>query len=83
MEFQYRKLSPQDQRTFNRWLKANAIVGAIFAIGFIAMALAGSSSVGPRDVEITSTAKASSAPRIGTATRHIDHPVPQVRQKLF
>jgi len=35
------KLSPEDQHTFNRWLKANAIVGAIFAIGLIAMALAG------------------------------------------
>src|SRR5499427_6700697 len=47
--FYYSRLSPEDQRTFDRWLKANAIVGAIFATGLIAMALTGSGSVGPQD----------------------------------
>jgi hypothetical protein len=57
--FYYEKLSPEDQHTFNRWLKANAIGGAIFAIALIAMALAGSRSVGPRDAEVASSMKAS------------------------
>ena len=57
--FYYEKLSLEDQHTFNRWLKANAIGGAIFAISLIAMALAGSRSVGPRDAEVASSMKAS------------------------
>ena len=57
--FYYEKLSPEGQHTFNRWLKANAIEGAIFAIALIAMALAGSRSVGPRDAEVASSMKAS------------------------
>jgi len=44
--FYYRRLSAEDQRTFNRWLKANAIVGAMFLAGMIAMAV-GSRSLGP------------------------------------
>jgi hypothetical protein len=48
---EYQKLSPEDQRTFDRWLKANAILGAIFAVGMLAMALAGINSAGP-DAEI-------------------------------
>ena len=57
--FYYRGLSPEDQRTFDEWLKANAIVGAIFATGLIAMALTGSKSVGPGDAEVASRTKAS------------------------
>ena len=55
----YKRMSPEDRSTFNRWLKANAIGGAIFAIALIAMALAGSRSVGPRDAELASRTKAS------------------------
>jgi hypothetical protein len=57
--FYYRGLSLEDQRTFDRWLKANAVVGAIFATGLIAMALTGARSVGPRDAELASRTKAS------------------------
>ena len=46
---QYKAMSPEDQRTFNRWLKANTIVGVMLAAGLVAMALAGSNSVGRRD----------------------------------
>jgi hypothetical protein len=46
-------LSPEDQREFNRWLKANAILGLIIALGLVAMALAGSSSVGRPDSATT------------------------------
>jgi hypothetical protein len=56
--FYYRGLSQEDQRTFDRWLKANAVVGAIFATGLIAMALTGARSVGPRDAELASRTKA-------------------------
>jgi hypothetical protein len=55
----YQRMSREDQRTFNRWLKANAILGLIFAAGIIAMALAGSRSVGPRDAAVANTSKAS------------------------
>jgi hypothetical protein len=40
----YKTMSPEDQRTYNRWLKGNAIAGSILAVGLIAMALAGSNS---------------------------------------
>jgi hypothetical protein len=55
----YRGLSAEDQRTFDRWLKANAVAGAIFATGLIVMALTGSRSMGPRDAELASRTKAS------------------------
>jgi hypothetical protein len=84
--FYYSRLSPEDQRTFDRWLKANAIVGAIFATGLIAMALTGSGSVGPRDAEVASRTKASDVAvseqrsrQPGTVTTHD----PKVRSKLF
>jgi hypothetical protein len=34
-------MSAEDRHTFDRWLKANAVVGSIFAAGLFAMALAG------------------------------------------
>jgi hypothetical protein len=37
---EYQKLSPEGQRAFDRWLKTNAIFGAILAVGMLAMALA-------------------------------------------
>jgi hypothetical protein len=84
--FHYRRLSAEDQRTFDRWLKANAIVGAILATGLIAMALTGSKSVGPRDAEVASSTKASDVAvseqrwrQPGVVTTHD----PKVRSKLF
>jgi hypothetical protein len=84
--FYYRRLSPDDQRTFDRWLKANAIVGAIFASGLIAMALTGSRFVGPRDAEVASRTKASDVTvseqrwrQPGTVTTQD----PKIRSKLF
>jgi hypothetical protein len=46
---QYRSMSPEDPLTFNRWLKANAVVGLIVSAGLVAMALAGANSERPRD----------------------------------
>ena len=40
----YKYMSAEDQRTFDRWLKANTIISLIFATGLIAMAFAGSTS---------------------------------------
>src|SRR5262245_45866525 len=54
---QYRAMSPEDRHTFDRWLKANAVVGSIFAAGLFAMALAG--SMGPRDATVANTIDAS------------------------
>jgi hypothetical protein len=51
----YERLSPEDQRTFDRWLTANTIFSLIFAIGIIAMALSGSKSVGPGDAAVATT----------------------------
>jgi hypothetical protein len=41
------KWSPQDWREFDRWIKANAIVGSLLAAGLFAMAVAGVPSAGP------------------------------------
>src|ERR1700752_5111721 len=82
----YRGLSREDRRTFDRWLKANAIVGAIFATGLIVMALTGSRSVGPRDAELASRTQASD---VGVSEQRWRTPGlattqdPKVRQKLF
>ena len=43
---QYEKMSPEDQRTFDRWIGANAIFGAVLAVGILAMAVAGSKAPG-------------------------------------
>jgi hypothetical protein len=44
---QYRTMSPQDQATFRRWLRLNAVAGSVLAAGLIAMALVGSSAAPP------------------------------------
>jgi hypothetical protein len=37
--YEYHKLSPEDQKTFRRWLWANTVVGAILLAGLIALAV--------------------------------------------
>ena len=39
------KWSPQDWREFDRWIKANAVIGSLLAAGLLAMAVAGAPSV--------------------------------------
>jgi hypothetical protein len=56
---QNHKMLPQDQREFDRWLKANAIISSIFVAGLLAMALAGANSAGPRDSAVANNTKAS------------------------
>lgn len=38
--WRYQSTSPENQRKFDRWLKANAILSLIVALGMLAMALA-------------------------------------------
>jgi len=84
--FYYTRLSREDRRTFDRWLKANAIVGAIFATGLIVMALTGSRFVGPRDAEVASRTKASD---VAVSQQHWRQPGivttqdPKIRPKQF
>ena len=51
------KMSPKEQREFDRWLKTNAVLGSILAIGMMAMALAGSNSAGRSDVAMAASTK--------------------------
>jgi hypothetical protein len=44
-----RKLSSEDRRIFDRWMKANAIIGSLLAAGLFAMAVAGAPSARPSD----------------------------------
>jgi hypothetical protein len=43
------KWSPQDWRGFDRWIKANAVIGSLLAAGLLAMAVAGAPSAGSGD----------------------------------
>jgi len=43
----YRNMSAEDQRTFHRWAKANAVVGAILVVGLI-VNISGLDSLWPR-----------------------------------
>jgi len=43
------KWSPQDGREFDRWIRANAIIGSLLAAGLLAMAVAGVPSAGSGD----------------------------------
>jgi hypothetical protein len=55
----YKIMFSEDQRTFDRWLKENAIVGLIFAAGLVAMALAAADSAGPRNTVVANSTKTS------------------------
>jgi len=55
---EYQSLSAEDQRTFHKWLRANAIFGAILFIGMLAMAWMGN-SVGRTDAAIAARSKSS------------------------
>jgi len=61
----YKRMSPEDRSTFDRWLKANAIVGLILTVGIVAMAVAGSRSTDQRDVATASMTRASAVKRVG------------------
>jgi hypothetical protein len=52
----YKYMSAEDQRTFDHWLKANTIIGLIFATGLFAMAFAGSTAFGLRKEAVAANA---------------------------
>jgi hypothetical protein len=60
--YKLQSMSPEDRHAFDRWLKANAVVGSIFAAALIAMALLGSNSVGPGDATVATSMKGSDIP---------------------
>jgi hypothetical protein len=49
------RMSREDRHAFDRWLKANAVVGLIFAAGLVAMALIGANSTPPGDTAVASS----------------------------
>jgi hypothetical protein len=44
---QYRNMSAQDQRTFDRWLSANLVIGSVIAAGLLFRAFGGPDLVTP------------------------------------
>jgi hypothetical protein len=56
-EMSRHKMTPKELREFNKWLKCNTILGSILAIGMLAMAFAGSNSLGRSDTAMTDSAK--------------------------
>ena len=48
----------EEQRSFNRWLTANAALSSIFIAGFIAMAVVGGSGT-KDDIQVSAAAKPS------------------------
>lgn len=59
---EYQRLSPEAQLKFDRWLNANVILGSIVAVGMLAMAMAGFSSVGQPDAKIAANLATSQQP---------------------
>jgi hypothetical protein len=57
----YRDLSPEHQRKFDRWLKANAAVATIFALGLVAMAVNSSGLPGANTATAKSADKGAAA----------------------
>jgi len=61
----YKHMAADDQRTFERWLKANAVIGSMFAAVIFAMAWAGSDASGPRHATAQSTENTAFSARQG------------------
>ena len=55
----YKSMSADDQRTFDRWLKANLVIGSIVAGGLLAMALASGGALSPGTAAAKQTSAAS------------------------
>ena len=68
----YRDLSPEDQRKFDRWLKANAVVATIFALGLVAMAVNSTGLPGPNTAIAKSADKANTAAAINGSLGRIE-----------
>src|SRR6476619_7489576 len=53
------KWSPEDWREFDRWIRANAVIGSLLAAGLLVMAVAGAPSAGPGDAAQAADSKGS------------------------
>ena len=60
VSYEYEKMSPEDRRKFDKWIGANAILGAVCAVGILAMAFAGFNSLG-RSAVIAANSKSGKA----------------------
>jgi threonine/homoserine/homoserine lactone efflux protein len=58
----HQRQSPEDQGTFDKWLKANAIFGALLFIGMLVMAWMGSNSIERTDAAKANNGHPSSSP---------------------
>jgi hypothetical protein len=74
---QYERMSPEDQRTFDRWISANALFGAVLALGILAMAIAGFNASGP-DAAMSASPKASNVVA-ADSKRRADHSLIHVK----
>ena len=54
-------MSPEDQQNIDQWLTRNAVIGSVFTVGLIVMALAGSYSMTTSDTMTAAKMKAPSA----------------------
>jgi hypothetical protein len=61
VSYEYEKMSPEDRRKFDKWIGANAILGAVCAAGILAMAFAGFKSSERSDAVVADNSKAGKA----------------------
>ena len=57
VSYEYEKMSPEDRRKFDKWIGANAILGAVCAVGILAMAFASLTSPGRSDAVLAANSK--------------------------
>ena len=55
---QYKPLSPDDRRKFDRWMESNAVIGSILAAGLAVMAVAGWNAGPSHDLELSGVQRA-------------------------
>ena len=67
----YKSMSPEDRRSFDRWLRANAIFGLILAAGVV---FAGSRTVGSRDATMADNRDASDVAAAAARSRQTGVP---------
>jgi hypothetical protein len=68
---QYRDMSAEDRRTFDRWLRANGVIASVFAAAFVAMAMAATNTTGPSQA----LAQNIEAAKLGAAERQAERSV--------
>ena len=67
----YRDLAPEDQRRFDRWLNANAVVASIFALALVAMALSTAGLPGPETAAAKTADNGNAAASVSPAAHRL------------